>query len=118
MPFFFFLRGVITNTGALGTDEDRVPRAHSIRPMVTSLTFSGIWSLPKALEAATWRLSILFSSFYLREVAQVLGDLWSLGPLMWSGQVLNFENRGLSSPVSDGYCLFSGCCTYVFGLVL
>ena len=84
----FFLRSVISDSGAVGSDEGPGPRAHSVRSVATSLTFHKNWSVSKVLEAATWRSQSVFTSFYLRDVASSLGDIRLLGPIVSAGEVL------------------------------
>ena len=84
----FFLRETISGAGALVANEGPRPKAHSIRSVATSITFSKNWSVAKVLEAATWRSNSVFASFYLRDVAITLGDLSSLGPIVSAGQVV------------------------------
>ena len=84
----YFLREVISGAGALVANEGPLPKAHSIRSVATSVAFHRNWSVAKVLEAATWRSSSVFTSFYLRDVAATLGDLSSLGPIVSAGQVV------------------------------
>ena len=69
----FYLREVISGAGALGVLEGQSLRAHSIRSVSTSVTFLRNWSVAKVLEAATWCSNSVFSLFYLKDVAYVLG---------------------------------------------
>ena len=86
-----FLRSLISSAGALGGDESRLLKAHSIRSMVISVAFIENWSLARVLEAATWRTRSVFASFYLKDVSSTLGDIHSLGPIVASGQVVSPE---------------------------
>ena len=84
----YFLRRLISDSGGLGVHEGQAPRAHSVRAVATSVAFMKNAPVAKVLEAATWRSSSVFCSFYLRDVAQVLGDISSLGPFVSAGQVI------------------------------
>ena len=84
----FFLREVISGAGAVGAEVGRVPSAHSVRSVATSVAFTRNWSLSQVLEAVTWKSSSVFASFYLRDVAQVLGEVSSLGSFVAAGQVI------------------------------
>ena len=84
----FFLRDVITSTGAVGVEAGRAPSAHSVRSVATSVTFMRNWSVSQVLEAATWKTSSVFASFYLRDVAHLLDGISSLGSFVAAGQVL------------------------------
>ena len=85
----FFLREVISDSGALRPDGGRDLRAHSIRGVSTSTAFARNWSIQQVLEAATWRSNSVFASFYLRDVTFKLEDWRSLGPFVAAGQVVN-----------------------------
>ena len=63
-------------------------QAHSICGMATSAAFSRNASLSSLLEAATWRSSSVFTSFYLRDVQFSLGNGFSLGLAVAAGAVL------------------------------
>ena len=84
----FFIRELIVASRALGDVEGPLPRAHSVRSMATSVAFMKNWSLAKVLEVATWRSQSVFTSFYLRDVASILGDIHSLGPIVSAGEVV------------------------------
>ena len=84
----FFLREVISGAGALGSAEGPAPRAHSIRAVSTSCRFFKNWAVGDVLAAATWKSNSVFASYYLRDVAYVLGDRHSLGPFVSAGGVV------------------------------
>ena len=84
----FFLRDLISSTGAVGADVGRAPSAHSVRSVSTSLAFMKNWSVSRVLEAATWKSNSVFASFYLRDVAHVLDGVSSIGAFVAAGQVL------------------------------
>ena len=81
----FFLRRVIKDSGSVVDGSS--PRAHSIRGVATSALFLRNWSVSKVLEAATWRSSPIFASFYLRAISFVLDGCHSLGPFVAAGGV-------------------------------
>ena len=56
--------------------------AHEVRALATSVQFSRNQSLEAVMEAASWRCPSTFSSFYLRDLAMVSKELYSLGPLV------------------------------------
>ena len=85
----FFLRDLIVDAGALGSDEGPVPRAHSIRGVSASLAFHKNWAVKEVLKAATWKSNSVFSSFYLKDVSFVWENCKSLGPFISAGQVIN-----------------------------
>ena len=66
-----------------------LPRAHSIRGVGASLAFRRNWSCGEILQAASWKSSSVFTSFYLNDVAYELEDIRSLGPFIAAGQVIN-----------------------------
>ena len=63
----FFLREVIHAAGVSRPEVGSV-RAHEIRSVSTSVTFHRNWSVFSVLESATWSSSLVFSSFYLRDI--------------------------------------------------
>ena len=80
----FFLRDVITAAGASRPEVGRV-RAHDVRSVSTSVAFHRNWSVSAVLESATWSSSMVFSSFYLRDVQHEYDGLLSLGPFVAAG---------------------------------
>ena len=62
----YFLPKVIAEAGASSV-ANVVPRAHSIRGVATSTAFHRNWSLTSVLNAACWRSSSVFTSFYLKD---------------------------------------------------
>ena len=85
----FFLREVISGTGAVRGDVVTPLRAHSIRGIAISTVFMQSWSVSKVLEAASWRSNSVFASFYLRDVQYVMEGLRSLEPIVAVGSVLS-----------------------------
>ena len=92
----YFLRETISGAGALRASEGQALRAHSIRGVSTSLTFTRNWSVKQVLNAATWRSNSVFASFYLRDVAYTWDNCRSLGPFVSAGQVVNTTERDQS----------------------
>ena len=85
----FFLRKLICDAGASHENEDRTPRAHSIRSMGTSVAFLRNWKVSSILTAATWKSPSVFTSFYLKDIEFQLDEMHSLGPFVAAGQVVN-----------------------------
>ena len=83
----FFLREVISDAGAVREVEGQSVKAHSIRGMATSVAFMRNWSISKVLEAATWKSTTVFSSFYFKDLVHELDELKSLGPFIAAGAV-------------------------------
>ena len=72
-----FLREVIAEAGA-SSESGVVPRAHSIRGVATSAVFHRNWSISSVLNAAWWRSSSVFTSFYLKDLHFEFNGLHSL----------------------------------------
>ena len=85
----YFLREIISAAGAVRQDVAAPLRAHSVRGVATSVSFLRNWSISKVLEAATWRLNLVFASFYFRDISYVFQRLRSLGPFVAAGSVVN-----------------------------
>ena len=64
-------------------------RAHSIRAMSTSAAFMKNVSIRRILEAATWKSSSVFSSFYLKDIQFSSSEGFSLGPVVAANAVIN-----------------------------
>ena len=60
-------------------------RAHDIRGVSTSVAFHRNWSVSAVLDAATWSSSLVFTSFYLRDLQHEFQGLRSLGPFVAAG---------------------------------
>ena len=88
----YFLREVISEAGAVRQDVAAPLRAHSVRGVVTSVSFLRNWSISKVLEAATWRSNSVFTSFYFRDISFVFQGLRSLGPLSRRAVLLTPRN--------------------------
>ena len=63
----YFLREVIAEAGASSV-AGVVPLAHSIRGVATSTASHHNWSITSILNAACWRSSSVFTSFYLKDL--------------------------------------------------
>ena len=61
---------------------------HSIRGISTSVNFLRNFSINKVMEAATWRLSTVFTSFYLKDVQFVTDSGFGLGPFVAAASVI------------------------------
>ena len=80
----FFLREVIHAAGASRPEVGSV-RAHEVRSVSTSVAFHRNWSVSSVLEPATWNSSLVFSSFYLRDMQHEFDGMLSLGPFIAAG---------------------------------
>ena len=85
----YFLREVISEAGAVRQDVATPLCAHSVRGVATSVSFLRNWSISKVLEAAAWRSNSVFASFYFCDFSCVFQGLWSLGPFVAAGTVVN-----------------------------
>ena len=85
----YFLREVISESGAVRQDVAAPLRAHSVQRVATSVSFLRNWSISKVLEAATWRSNSVFISFCFRDISYVFQGLRSLGPFVAAGSVVN-----------------------------
>ena len=87
----FFLRETIMK--ALQSTPDPGPsirhRAHSIRGMATSTAFVRNFSVASILEAATWKSSTVFISFYLKDVSFSFPEGHGLGPFVAAQAICN-----------------------------
>ena len=87
----FFLRETIMK--ALQSTPDPGPsiryRAHSIRGMATSTAFVRNFSIASILEAATWKSSTVFTSFYLKDVSFSFPEGHGLGPFVTVQAICN-----------------------------
>ena len=85
----YFLREVISGSGAVRGSEGQAPRAHSVRGISTSASFLRNWSISKVLEAATWRSNSVFASFYFKDISYVFEGIRSLGPFVAAGSIVD-----------------------------
>ena len=86
-----FLRSVILQSLASPTSSSSSSsvRAYSIRSVSTSAGFSRNVALSDILAAAMWSSSMVFTSFYLRDVQFTLINGFGLGPVVAAGAVIN-----------------------------
>ena len=84
----FFIRELITQSGAVGTFEGPGPRAHSVRSVATSLAFANNCSVSRILDTACWKSSSVFASYYLRDISHQSGEVRRIGPCVAAGQVI------------------------------
>ena len=84
----YFIRVLIVKTGGLGASEGPAPKVHSFRAVATSVAFMKNAPLSRVLEAGTRHSNFVFASFYLKDIANSMGGLSSLGPLVSAGQVV------------------------------
>ena len=83
----FFVCQVILDAGSVqgGTSA---PLAREVCAVSTSAAFLKNWSASQVLEATTWRLKPVFTSFYLRDMSYSLEGCHSLGPVVAAGFIL------------------------------
>ena len=84
----FFLREVISNSGALKETAGSL-RAHSVRGIAASAAFLKNCPISKVLEAASWRSNSVFSLFYFKDIEVSLRGCKSLGPFVVAGAVVS-----------------------------
>ena len=80
----YFLREVIAESGT-SKESGVVPRTHRIRGIATSTACHRNWSVSSVLDAACWRSSSVFASFYLKDLQFEFDGLCSLGPFVAAG---------------------------------
>ena len=87
----FFLREVISQACSLDSDPGPSvrPKAHSIRGIATSTAFLRNFPVHKVLEAACWRSSSVFSSFYLKDIQFSFEGGFGLGPFVASNAIVS-----------------------------
>ena len=64
-------------------------RAHELRVFASSLAFRGSVDFEEIMQACSWRSSSTFSSFTLRDVSRIQGQLNVLGPLVAAQTVVH-----------------------------
>ncbi len=63
-------------------------KAHELRALATSwAAFSGV-STQDIMDAVFWRGSSTFISFYLRDMAEQEGDIFTLGPIVVAASIV------------------------------
>ena len=63
-------------------------RTHELRALSASLAFRGNIDMEDIMVSCSWRSHSTFSSFYLRDVSAVQGQLYTLGPLVVAQSVI------------------------------
>ena len=56
-------------------------KAHDVRGLAASWAVRGTYGLEAVLQACTWKTHTTFTSFYLKDLSAISGDLFALGPL-------------------------------------
>ncbi len=67
-------------------------KAHEVRAVAASTAFKFNCSVQSIMDAACWRSHMTFTSFYLKEDSVIMDDLYSLGPIVVSQQVVGTED--------------------------
>ena len=62
--------------------------AHEVRAIGTSIAFFGNTAMEEVMRAARWTNQSTFTTFYMRDVAEDLEGVRSLGPVMVAQQIL------------------------------
>jgi len=72
-------------------DQCRLYRTstHEVRAIAASLAYQATHSLDAVLSAATWANSTTFTSYYLRDVSGLRGNLHVIGPCIVAGTALH-----------------------------
>ena len=63
-------------------------RTHELRALSASLAFRGNIDLEDIMSSCSWHAHSTFSSFYLRDVSAMQGQLYTLGPLVVAQSVI------------------------------
>ena len=66
-------------------------KAHDVRALSASLAWTNQTALEDVLAAAGWKTHTTFTSFYLRDLTLQTEDLMSLGPLVASQKVVQWQ---------------------------
>jgi hypothetical protein len=80
-----WIKKAITTAYSLATEEDcnlLQVKAHDVRGMAASWARLQNITLDDILAACTWKSHNTFTSFYLRDLAQLQGDMHRLGPVV------------------------------------
>ncbi|MPC68305.1 hypothetical protein E2C01_062503 [Portunus trituberculatus] len=88
----FFLRNTIKSAHASFPDSsccELKVRAHDIRGIATSTLLWKNCSVLTILRAACWRTPLVFADHYLREIVRQEGDIFTLGPVVAAGHVVD-----------------------------
>ena len=63
-------------------------RPHQLRGLSTTWNFRHSLNLQQILDAASWASHTSFTSFYLKEMTEIEGQLYKLGPLVMAQQII------------------------------
>jgi len=86
-----WVKETISAAYADSTDEDRRlirPRAHDLRGIGTSWAYRHSLDLQSVLDAAAWSNHSTFTSFYLKDLVEMEGEMYRLGPIVTAQQVV------------------------------
>ena len=64
-------------------------KAHDVRGVATSMLMWKNCTVPSILRAASWRTRSVFANHYLSEITRESEDVFSLGPIVAAGQVVD-----------------------------
>ena len=64
-------------------------KAHEVRAIATSTAFYGNTAMSDLLKAVRWAAQTTFTTYYLRDVAQDLSGIYSLGPVIVAQKRIN-----------------------------
>ena len=62
---------------------------HELRALATSLAVQATFALEDIVQAATWSTPAIFTSYYLRDVSGLQGQLHVIGPCIAAGKILH-----------------------------
>ena len=98
-----WIKSVIRSAYAFGSRDLQSTykvSAHEVCALATSVHFNHNQSLSAVMAAASWRAHSTFSSFYLRDLSLVAGDVYSLGPIVAAQTVITAPTTASSSSFS------------------
>ena len=64
-----------------------------MRALSTTLALKQHHSVDKLMQAATWRSTVTFAQFYLRDTPSSLDGISQLGPIVAAQAVVGFEDK-------------------------
>ncbi|MPC98634.1 hypothetical protein E2C01_094010 [Portunus trituberculatus] len=88
----FFLQDTIKSAHAFFPDSschELQVRAHDIHGIATSMLLWRNCSVPTILRVACWRTPSVFADHYLREIVRQEEDIFTLGPVVVAGHVVD-----------------------------
>ena len=62
---------------------------HEARAVSASLAFQATFSMQEVMQACVWKAHTTFTDYYLRDMSYIMDELFTLGPLVMAGQVIN-----------------------------